>query len=254
LHKFVGGIGLGLKLYELYYKQDPLIFSIGPLNGFYPFASKTSVLLNNEGVIEDLYIGGNLSTRIRFCGLDSIVIIGTAKNNLVVDILNTNVKFEKGVPIENLGLPGKRSVLRVFENKALLEDYFQTPHDFLYKTLKNKRVDGVVVTGSEVFSVDKFSDYTVLYNKILSQRDEISIKADTYPSCSNCPRGCQRSIKGEIGGNVLTHCLVTCQFADSIFNNIGIVFSCLNTLGYDYNHEDLENAPSLVEELLKKLS
>ena len=40
LHKFVGGIGLGLKLYELYYKQDPLIFSIGPLNGFYPFASK----------------------------------------------------------------------------------------------------------------------------------------------------------------------------------------------------------------------
>ncbi len=80
LQKYVGGVGLGLKLMHLYKDLDPLVLSVGPLNGFFPFASKTSVVLNDSGVIEDLYIGGTLSARIKFTGIDSIVICGKAKD------------------------------------------------------------------------------------------------------------------------------------------------------------------------------
>jgi aldehyde:ferredoxin oxidoreductase len=65
LNIYIGGVGLGLKLAEMYKDHNPVIFSIGPLNGFFPFASKTALILNDKGAFEDLYIGGNLSLRIR---------------------------------------------------------------------------------------------------------------------------------------------------------------------------------------------
>ena len=79
LNPYFGGTGVGLKLLEIYHDKNPLIFSVGPLNGFFPFASKTSVVLDNNGAIEDIYIGGNLSTRIRFAGIDSILFHGRSQ-------------------------------------------------------------------------------------------------------------------------------------------------------------------------------
>ena len=42
LNKYIGGVALGLRLHENYKERDPLIFSVGPLNGFFPFVSKTA--------------------------------------------------------------------------------------------------------------------------------------------------------------------------------------------------------------------
>jgi aldehyde:ferredoxin oxidoreductase len=81
LQPYVGGLGIGLKLLQEYYNEDPLIFSIGPLNGFFPFASKTSIIFQKDGVVEDLYIGGTLSSRLKFTGLDSIVILGESRTS-----------------------------------------------------------------------------------------------------------------------------------------------------------------------------
>ncbi len=66
--------------------------------------------------------------------------------------------------------------------------------------------------------------------------------------------GCGKSRVGEIGGNVLIDSLVACQFADKIYTDIGIVFSCLNVLGYNHTHEDMENLPKLIEDTIRKLS
>ena len=66
--------------------------------------------------------------------------------------------------------------------------------------------------------------------------------------------GCEKSQRGEIGGNVLIHSLVSCAFATNIYSNIGVVFSCLNILGYDYTHEDIESLPTLIEQILRELS
>ena len=65
--------------------------------------------------------------------------------------------------------------------------------------------------------------------------------------------GMQKSKVGEIGGNVLLNSLVACQFADKIYTDIGVVFSCLNTLGYEYTHEDIENLPELIEETIRNI-
>jgi len=255
LHKYMGGVGLSLKLYEIYYNKEPVILSVGPLNGFFPFVSKTSALLNNDGVVEDSYIGGNLSLRIRYSGLDSIVFIGTADCPTIVDIQNTKTLFHPDdIDIGTLGLPGKRSTLKNLGKNLMLSDYFTTPENFLGKALTTKNVAGIVITGTETYTPQDFDRYTQLYHKILARKLELSVEEGKHHSCGNCPMGCGKSQYGEIGGNVLIHSMVACQYADTIYNDIGTLFSCLNTLGYDYRHEDIEYLPVLIEETLKKVS
>ena len=255
LQKYMGGVGLGLKLMQLFGDMDPVVLSVGPLNGFFPYASKTSVVLNDDGVIEDLYIGGTLSSRLRFTGLDSILICGTAVDKTVVEIIDTEVLFKPaGTDMGSLGLPGRRTILTKDDSKFVTDKYFTTPEYFLETKLEKKNVLGISITGTEVFNPRPLDKYQELYHKILARKEDISVLEDTFPSCANCPMGCSKSKVGELGGNVLIHSLVACQYAEKIYSDVGIVFSCLNTLGYDYTHEDIENLPKLIEETLKSLN
>ena len=43
------------------------------------------------------------------------------------------------------------------------------------------------------------------------------------------------------------------QFAQAIYSDVNTVFSCLNVLGYDYTHEDIENAPLYISQVLKEI-
>lgn len=212
-------------------------------------------MVSDDGVIEDLYIGGNLSTRIKFTGLGSIVICGKSDTETIIDINNTEVSFKPAeTDVQSLGLPGRRSVLDFSGSKFLLQSYFTTPENFLEKNLREKNVSGICVTGTVVHKPKNFKMYEKLYNEILSRQDDLRAEPGKYPSCSNCPEGCGKSKDGELGGNVLVHSLVACHPADKIYSDIGIVFSCLNVLGYDYTHEDLENLPKLIEDTIKEIS
>lgn len=255
LRDYIGGLGLGLKLLQENYDDDPIIFSIGPLNGFFPFASKTSIIFRNEDVVEDLYIGGTLSNRIKFAGLDSIVIGGKSTEPITIDINNETVAFR---PIEddpdNLGLPGKKSVIRPVMDKFLLDKYFATPEKLFEEKMAQLNLRGIVVTGTKTIDIKDVERYQDLYYKILDRTNEITVEKGNNPSCSGCPVGCEKSKFGEIGGNVLVHSLVACDYAGPIYANIGVVFSCLNILGYDYTHEDIEALPAKINKLLKELS
>ncbi len=255
LGKYIGGLGIGLKLLQEYADQDPVILSIGPLNGFFPFASKTSIIFQHEGVVEDIYIGGTLSSRIRFAGLDSIVILNKSDKPCVLDITDENAAFRStDVDPNKLGLPGKRSVIKPVLDKFVLDNYFETPEKLLEEKLVRKNVRGLVVTGTKVYEVLNKERYEEIYSKILNRTNEITVEKSSNPSCSGCPVGCKQSKVGEIGGNVLVHSLVGCAFSENIYSNIGIVFSCLNILGYDYTHEDIEALPVLINDLLKELA
>lgn len=255
LNKYLGGVGLGLKLLEIYAGKNPLIISIGPLNGFFPFASKTAIVLNDDGVIEDLYIGGSLSLRMRFAGIDAIVIYGKSDQKAVLEIRDTQVTFlGEESDVHTLGLPGKKSTFCFENKKVLLDDYFTTPENYLEKAFLEKNIGGIVLTGTETFKPENFYDYQRLYNELLTRKKDLTVEMGNYPSCSNCPMGCGKSKVGELGGNVLINSLVACQFADKIYTDIGIVFSCLNALGYNYTHEDIENLPKLIEETIRKIS
>lgn len=254
LNKFIGGVGLGFKLMQNYAEKDPIVFSVGPLNGFFPFASKTSVIINDAGVIEDLYFGGSLSLRIRFAGIDSIVLHGRSSDETILDISGSGVSFKTPeTDMGSLGLPGRRSIITTDNKKILLDNYFTTKENFLEKKFADKRIVGAVVTGTETFTPDNFEKYDELRSKILAKKDEMLVTVGQKPSCANCPMGCEKSKEGELGGNILIHSLVACKYAERIYSDIGVAFSCLNVLGYDYTHEDIENLPKLVEDTLKDI-
>lgn len=258
LGKYVGGIGVGLKLYSMYEARDPVVLSIGPLNGFFPYASKTAIVLGDNKVIEDIYIGGSLSFRIRFAGLDSIVFLGRSDAKVVVNVVDEQASFEgEGVDLSELGLPGKRSLFTLAGNQgayeAVLDNYFISPRGLLARKLENKGISGVAVTGNKTFSINDTKKYERLFNVLLEKSKDMDVAFGDNPSCSGCPLGCVKSKTGEIGGNILAHSLVACDYASRIYSDANIVFSCLNVLGYDYRHEDIEAVPSLVEGVLSEL-
>lgn len=252
LDHYIGGVGIGLKLYQMYEDKNPVIFSIGPLNGLFPFVSKTSIILQNEGNIEDIYLGGSLSSRIKFFGVDAILIYGKSKEKVILDIKDDHVGFKSSdSDIEDLGLPGKKSVIEIDKDDLLLDGYFTTKENILARTLHKMNLSGMVITGNKNIHIQDFEKYKNIYDRILHRKSDMVVRTYINPSCSGCPMGCRKSKEGEIGGNILLHSLVACEFAENIYSDIGVVFSCLNVLGYEYTHEDIENLPKLVEEILK---
>ena len=254
LRSYIGGVGLGLKLLSIYKDEDPIIFSVGPLNGFFPFASKTSVVFQNEGSVEDIYFGGSLSFRLRFLGIDALVLSGISKNPVVINIDDVVSFMKMDEDIKLHGLPGKRSILSLESKGLFLDGYFQASEKILEKKFVEKNVKSVIFTGIKTFPIVNEERYKQIYKEILSRANELSVIKGEYPSCSGCPMGCINSGIGEIGGNVLVHCLVGCSFAEKIYSDVGTIFSCLNSLGYDYTHEDIENASRLITETLTEFS
>ena len=229
----------------MYGVRNPLIFSIGPLNGFLRFASKTAIVINDDGVIEDIYFSYIFKNGI-FAGLDAIVIFGRSDQPVVLDICNTDIDFlGEHTDVHNIGLPGKRSNNHFENNKllnmttSLLQKYSLNKHSNTEKNIK-----GMVITGTEVKFIQTLKNMRSYTMKYCLKTADLRVDKGKYPSCSNCPKGCGKSKVGEIGGNVFNNSLVACQFADKIYTDIGIVFSCLNTFGYSYTHEDIENLPS----------
>jgi len=88
--KVAGGSGLGALLFEKYGLADkpwhnpdqPLIFAIGPLTGYYPLMSKTVCAFKSpyHNQYAESHAGGRSALSMRFADLDALVITGKAKN------------------------------------------------------------------------------------------------------------------------------------------------------------------------------
>lgn len=254
LHDYIGGLPLALKLGDMYIEEKPLIFAIGPLNGFFPFVSKTCVL-NLYNSIDTFYIGGSLSSRIRFAGFDSLVIVGQSDEPLFLEINMQGVNFlDSKEEFDNIALPGRSSRL-LFTEKVLLDGYFESANDLLEKAFAKKLLGGLTINATSSPTIEDNSRYGKLYKELLSKGMGLHnfVKIGEFPSCVGCPLGCEKSKIGEIDGNILVHTLVACEYMSNLYSDLGIVFSCLNVLGYDYKHEDLEKVPALVANLLNSL-
>ena len=255
LTPYVGGVAMGVKLYSLYKDFDPVVACVGPLNGFFPFVSKTCFVVQNDGVMEDLYIGGGLSFRLKFAGLDALVLAGSSSEDVVLDITNDEVKFlDAQTDFGSLGLPGKKSILQMEKGALLLDGYFGFDLGILEKKFVFKKVLGLSVTGTKKVPILESAKYMTLFNDILGQKELVNVKESNCPSCSGCPLGCDKSKTGEMGGNILIHSLAACGYAENIFSNLGTVFACLDCLGYNYTHEQLEALPDLFTKTLKEIS
>jgi len=255
LTPYVGGVAMGVKLYSLYKDFDPVVACVGPLNGFFPFVSKTCFIVQNDGVIEDLYLGGGLSFRLKFAGLDALVLAGSSGEDVILDITDDEVKFlDAQTDLGSLGLPGKRSILQMEKGALLLDGYFGFDLGILEKKFVAKKVLGLSVTGTKKLPILESAKYMTLFNDILGQKELVNAEENNCPSCSGCPLGCDKSQTGEMGGNILVHSLVACSYAENIYSNLGTAFACLDCLGYKYTHEQLEALPDLFTKTLKEIS
>lgn len=97
---YAGGSGLAAKLHLDLARPDlpwdapeqPVIFTIGPLTGFFPLMSKTVCAFTSplHGQYAESHAGGRSALALRFAGLDALVITGHAARPSVLH-LGTNV-------------------------------------------------------------------------------------------------------------------------------------------------------------------
>ncbi len=252
--KYMGGLGLAAKAFSDCIYENPIVFAVGPLNGYFPYASKTCILYkNNKGALKDQYIGGSLSSRIKYAGLDAIVFTGKASEPLIIDITDEKVTFRSlDTDQGELGLPGKRTFLQA-GNKFFVDDYFSIPGNDLNLEIKKKNISSVIVTGTKTFDMPDNDKYLEIYKSLLSKTDKLSIEKSGNASCVGCPMGCEKSFVGESIDEALINSLVVCSYAHPLFENVNEIFSCLDSLGFGFTHEDLENFPQLVYDLLEEI-
>jgi len=254
LRAYVGGVGTASKLVLDYQNLDPIVFSIGPLNGFFPYASKTCVAFLDEGKFVDTYGGGRLSTRLKYTGVDAFILEKKAREPCVLVLDGSGaVLVPADTAVESLGIPGRRCGVEVLDGSVLIDGYFAFGDQRLSKKLGEAGIKGIVVSATSGFQIENRERYDRQYNEMLGKVGEMLIEAGSNPSCSGCPMGCARSNLGENGGNVFIHSLVSCVFSESIYSSIPLAFACLNSLGYDYVHEDLEALPDLVYTNINKI-
>jgi len=87
--KVAGGSGLAAVLFNQYGRLDkpwddpdqPLIFTIGPLTGYFPLMSKTVCAFKSpyHDQYAESHAGGRSALSLRFADLDALVITGKAK-------------------------------------------------------------------------------------------------------------------------------------------------------------------------------
>lgn len=259
LNPFIGGVAMGVKIYSLFKNMDPLVICVGPLNGYFPFVSKTCFVVQSEGVIEDMYLGGSLSFRIAYSGVDAIVLANMCDSPTFLDIVDEEVRFfyakdlGPNLDVSNFGLPGRRSILLNYEGSLLLDGYFTMSLDIVGKKFLFKNLAGICFTGNKNYDIKDVRKYSDLFTQILSRAKDLTVDFGNNPSCSGCPLGCSESKFGEVGGNILLHSLVACGYAENIYSNVGVVFSCLDVLGYKYTHEHIESLPDLFTKTMKEI-
>lgn len=269
LFPLLGGWGVAQKIFKDNSERDPLIFSIGPLTGAFPFCSPTGVFHPAEsGQLQEDYVGGRLGLVLRLAGVDAVVFLGSSETPLIVEVSDRVVLADylagSEGPLGAFGLSGRRSRVRFAEREMVVDDFFRVKDASLAKKARGKNLFGVVASGLGELGLGDSKLYEETYQGVLKEINKVSAVAGSGPSGSGCPLGCAGAevlspypprppsdSEGEAGPPAarLSKYLIACPAASKVFEDIPTVFSCLSSLGYPYTHEDLENLSRLVDQL-----
>ena len=135
--QWLGGSGLASGLFRQFghfregpfHPDQPLIFAIGPLTGYFPLMSKTVLgfMSPYTGQYAESHAGGRSALALRFAGYDALVIKGRAETPVCLGLGSRqvhiqDVHFLRGMDIHTTGRhlrslhpwnPGHRSILRI---------------------------------------------------------------------------------------------------------------------------------------------
>jgi aldehyde:ferredoxin oxidoreductase len=191
-----GGMGLADRTSED--PEQPLIFAIGPLTGYFPLMSKAVCAFKSP--YHDQYAeshgGGRLALSMRFADLDALVITGKAKRPscLMVGSRTLEVKdvhYLWGKSVQRTGQmlrrlaggSGHRSILRIGragENRSAMACINVDTYRHFGRlgggaVMGAKNLKAIVIVGDESFELPEGKEYTPLFEKIYEQVTETSM-------------------------------------------------------------------------------
>ncbi len=195
-----GGSGLAALLFNTYgHKsqpwddpEQPLIFTIGPLTGYFPLMSKTVCAFKSpyHNQYAESHAGGRSALSLQLVGFDALVIAGRAKRPscLVIGSQSTELKdvhFLWGMDVQKSGkmlrsmFPGSghRSILRIGpageQGSAMAGINVDTYRHFgrlgAGAVMGAKNLKAIVLQGDGNFPLGDSPDYTKLFQEVYRQ-------------------------------------------------------------------------------------
>ena len=178
--------------------EQPLIFTIGPLTGYFPLMSK--VVCAFKSPYHDQYAeshgGGRSALSMRFADLDALVITGKAKRPscLMVGSRKLEVKdvhYLWGKSVQRTGQmlrrmaggSGHRSILRIGpagENRSAMACINVDTYRHFGRlgggaVMGDKNLKAIVIVGDESFDLPAGKEYAPLFQKIYAQLTETTM-------------------------------------------------------------------------------
>lgn len=250
--ELVGGLPLAYCILQDQLDFNPLIVANGPLSGKFPYASKSLFLyLDDNKNIKEAYGGGKIHALMAFNGIDAICLKNPEKSTKDLEVFfeNNIITIKEMSFAENMN---KNYPLFISSDQVIADRYFNYS---IEDQIKINTTVGLNFSNGETDKIINKYDYENLYFNLLDRFNDLTVKPSNNPSCFGCPMGCERSKYGESDQNpsVLTRTLITCAYADSIYREIPIAFACLNTLGFQYTHENLQELPLIFGKIKSKL-
>jgi len=195
--QWLGGTGVGTQLLldeckpaiDPLSPEAPIIFSIGPLNGMFPLATKAVATFKSPLTKEfgESYAGGRLHMAMRFAGHEAIVIQGRANRPSYISINDADVKIKDatsiwGTDAQTVGTilrehepgVGRRSIIRIGPAGENLVKYAAVVVDTyrhfgrlgLGASFGSKNLKAIVISGTEHVAIPDPKRYREVYNKL----------------------------------------------------------------------------------------
>jgi aldehyde:ferredoxin oxidoreductase len=175
--------------------EQPLIFAIGPLTGYFPLMSKVVCAFKSpyHDQFAESHGGGRSALSMRFANLDALVITGKARRPscLVVGSRTLEVKdvhYLWGKSVQRTGQmlrrmaggPGHRSILRIGvagENRSAMACINVDTYRHFGRlggggVMGAKNLKAIVIVGDESFDLPARKEYTPLFQKVYSDVTE----------------------------------------------------------------------------------
>jgi aldehyde:ferredoxin oxidoreductase len=195
-----GGSGLAALLFDKYGHTDkpwddpeqPLIFTIGPLTGYFPLMSKTVCGFKSpyHDQFAESHAGGRSALSLRFADLDGLVVTGKAKRLSCLSIGSRrlelmDVHYMRGIDLQRsgkmlrkmIGGAGHRSILRIGPAGENLSAYACITVD-TYRhfgrlgggaVMGSKNLKAIAIQGDGVFGLPEGKAYANLFEEVHKQ-------------------------------------------------------------------------------------
>jgi len=198
--EYLGGSGLAALLFEEFGLMDedwdhpdqPVIFAIGPLTGYFPLMSKTCCAFRSpyHNEYTESYAGGKSALSLRFADLDALVVVGKAPRLTALCVGSRrvemrDVEYMRGFDAIQTGRvlrkvfpgSGRRSILRIGPAGENLSSYACINVDTFRHfgrmgggtAMGVKNLKAICLLGDRGFELPQNKEYPKLYKHIFEQ-------------------------------------------------------------------------------------